>query len=109
MYWPATDSCYREYTPGPCRDQQFLVPAGQGGQVGVCVENPCPSSDLFFPSEDSEEGELRGVCHKVGSQGPCPNGELVIFEAYSGKSYKGSCGCSPGYNQNYWPKETNNF
>ena len=26
----------------------------------------------------------------------------MIFESYSGKSYHGNCGCSPGYNQNYW-------
>ena len=107
VYWPGTDSCYREYTPGPCKESQFLVPAGQGGQVGVCVDNPCPSTDLFFPSEESVEGEVRGVCHKVGARGPCPSGQLVIFEAYSGKSFKGNCGCSPGYNQNYWPKEKN--
>ena len=30
-------------------------------------------------------------------------GQLVVFEKYSGKSYRGECGCSPGYNQNYWP------
>jgi len=105
VYWPGTDACYREFTPGPCKQDQFLVPAGQGGQVGACVENPCPSTDLFFPSDDSKEGEVRGVCHKVGSRGPCPSGELVIFEAYSGKSFRGNCGCSPGYNQNYWPKD----
>ena len=41
---------------------------------------------------------------QVGSRGPCPLGELVVFEKYSGKSYRGECGCSPGYNQNYWPE-----
>ena len=41
---------------------------------------------------------------KVGSRGPCPLGQLVVFEKYSGKSYRGECGCSPGYNQNYWPE-----
>ena len=32
-------------------------------------------------------------------------GQLVVFESYSGKSYRGDCGCSAGYNQNYWPKD----
>ena len=41
---------------------------------------------------------------KVGSRGPCPLGQLVVFEKYSGKSYRGECGCSPGYNQNFWPE-----
>ena len=36
---------------------------------------------------------------QVGSRGPCPLGELVVFEKYSGKSFRGECGCSPGYNQ----------
>jgi len=98
VYWPSTDSCFREYTPGPCNETQFIVGAGQNGQ-GTCQTNPCPKTDLFFPSS-SNGGQ--GECHKVGNRGPCPMGELVIFEAYSGKSYRGSCGCSPGYNQNYW-------
>ena len=32
-------------------------------------------------------------------------GQLVVFESYSGKSYRGDCGCSAGYNQNYWPED----
>ena len=44
------------------------------------------------------------IVFKVGSRGPCPLGQLVVFEKYSGKSYRGECGCSPGYNQNYWPE-----
>ena len=44
------------------------------------------------------------IFFKVGSRGPCPLGQLVVFEKYSGKSYRGECGCSPGYNQNYWPE-----
>merc|ERR1719225_995235 len=54
-----------------------------------------PSGTIFDP-------EVK--CHKVGSRGPCPLGQLVVFEKYSGKSYRGECGCSPGYNQNYWPQ-----
>ena len=45
---------------------------------------------------------LQGDCYKVGSRGPCPLGQLVVFERYSGKSFRGECGCSEGYNQNYW-------
>jgi hypothetical protein len=69
--------------------------------VGVCVQNPCPRAHLYFP--DGNDGGRSVKCHKVGSRGPCPLGELVVFEKYSGKSYRGECGCSPGYNQNYWP------
>jgi len=97
VYWEKSKSCYREYTPGPCKGSQFLI-KGRAG-TGVCAKNPCSKSDLFFPDkEDPSEGE----CHKVGNKGPCPEGELVVFESYSGKSYRGNCGCSPGYNQNYW-------
>lgn len=42
---------------------------------------------------------------QVGSRGPCALGELVVFEKYSGKSYRGECGCSPGYNQNFWSED----
>ena len=30
-----------------------------------------------------DEGDSR--CYKVGSRGPCPLGQLVVFERYSGK------------------------
>lgn len=100
VYWEKTDACFREFTPGPCRGNQFII-KGRDGK-GVCSKNPCSSTDLFFPSEpDNSKGE----CHKVGNRGSCPDGELVIFETYSGKSYRGNCGCSSGYNQNYWPED----
>ncbi len=69
---------------------------------GVCVLNPCPRAHLYFPDDDEGGGGGDGGsvrCHKVGSRGPCALGELVVFEKYSGKSYRGECGCSPGYNQ----------
>ena len=50
------------------------------------------------------EEPISGDCYKVGSRGPCPLGQLVVFERYSGKSFRGECGCSEGYNQNYWPQ-----
>jgi len=100
VYWERTHACYREYTPGPCRPGQFLVKGSDG--VGFCTKNPCGKAHLYFPSK---EDPSQGHCHKVGGRGPCPEGELVVFEAYSGKSYRGDCGCSSGYNQNYWPAD----
>ena len=100
VYWEKTRACYREFTPGPCRPGQFLVKGNDG--VGFCSKNPCSKAHLYFPSASDPS---QGHCHKVGGQGPCPSGELVVFEAYSGKSYRGDCGCSPGYNQNYWPED----
>lgn len=100
VYWEKTHACYREYTPGPCRPGQFLVKGNDG--IGFCSKNPCSKAHLYFPSK---EDPSQGHCHKVGGQGPCPSGELVVFEAYSGKSYRGDCGCSSGYNQNFWPQD----
>ena len=100
VYWEKTHSCYREFTPGPCKSGQFLVKGLDG--VGFCSKNPCSTAHLYFPSAADPS---QGHCHKVGGQGPCPLGELVVFESYSGKSYRGDCGCSPGYNQNYWPPD----
>ena len=31
------------------------------------------------------DGEEDNRCYKVGSRGPCPLGQLVVFERYSGK------------------------
>ena len=100
VYWEKTHSCYREFTPGPCKAGQFLVKGSDG--VGFCSKNPCSTAHLYFPSSSDPS---QGHCYKVGGQGPCPLGQLVVFESYSGKSYRGDCGCSPGYNQNYWPED----
>ena len=112
VHWPANGECYKTYTPGPCRPDQFIVPVSPllGRGRGICVRNPCPRAHLFFPGgglmasasqktygglvrrsgglpsksiDVSEEGDSR--CYKVGSRGPCPLGELVVFERYSGK------------------------
>ena len=100
VYWEKTRSCYREFTPGPCKSGQFLVKGKDG--VGFCSKNPCSKAHLYFPSAADPS---QGHCYKVGGQGPCPLGDLVVFESYSGKSYRGDCRCSPGYNQNYWPED----
>lgn len=117
VLWPKNGECYKAFTPGPCRVAEFIIPEPPlppsegpstelvpltrgGGSGGKCVQNPCPRAHLYFPEGD--DGDTI-KCHKVGSRGPCPLGELVVFEKYSGKSYRGECGCSPGYNQNYWP------
>ena len=114
MSWHSNGECYKTYTPGPCRPDQFIVPSSrnslQARGQGLCVRNPCPRAHLFFPggglqtspskrsynglvrrsggflqeqSAVDEEGDSR--CYKVGSRGPCPLGQLVVFERYSGK------------------------
>ena len=113
--WPANGACYKTYTPGPCRPDQFIVPASPllGRGQGLCVRNPCPRAHIFFPggglmtssvsqntygglvlrsgglpppkNSDLNEEEEDSRCYKVGSRGPCPLGQLVVFERYSGK------------------------
>ena len=112
--WHSNGECYKTYTPGPCRPDQFIVPSSRSharGQ-GLCVRNPCPRAHLFFPGgglmspsasqrsykglvrrsgggylqdQAIEEEEEDSRCYKVGSRGPCPLGQLVVFERYSGK------------------------
>ena len=109
VHWSANGECYKAFTPGPCNNSEFIVPDKRRPieeNSGRCVENPCPRAHLYFPTSDGQSGQDSSVkCHKVGSRGPCPLGQLVVFEKYSGKSYRGECGCSPGYNQNYWPED----
>ena len=113
--WHSNGECYKTYTPGPCRSDQFIVPSThlQVSGQGLCVRNPCPRAHLFFPgggyfnpvltsSSKTYNGLVRrsgGItqeqsrldeaadsrCYKVGSRGPCPLGQLVVFERYSGK------------------------
>jgi len=101
VFWPLNGECYKAFTGGPCRHGQFLIPHNEDENIGKCVTNPCPRAHLYFPGVDFDS-QIK--CHKVGSRGPCPLGQLVVFEKYSGKSYRGECGCSPGYNQNFWPE-----
>ena len=113
--WHSNGECYKTYTPGPCRPDQFIVPSSHSharGQ-GLCVRNPCPRAHLFFPGgglmKSSSQRSYKGLvrrsgglalekvsldedgdsrCYKVGSRGPCPLGQLVVFERYSGKVYR---------------------
>lgn len=60
-----------------------------------CVPLPCPTGKLYFPTGSG--------CHKVGTQGPCPNGQVVLFQdsvktSVEGISYLGMCGC-PSINE----------
>lgn len=100
VLWPENGECYKAFTPGPCHSEEFIIPGEQNSLIGQCVQNPCPKAHLYFPERDGDSVR----CHKVGSRGPCELGQLVVFEKYSGKSYRGECGCAPGYNQNYWPE-----
>jgi hypothetical protein len=55
------------------------------------VPIPCQQGHLFFPEEAS--------CYKIGTRGPCQQGEIVLFEdavrpSVDGVSYRGMCGCS---------------
>ena len=118
VFWPQNGECYKTFTPGPCNKTDFIVPSDHNPNMGQCILNPCPRAHLFFPEESSSDSiasyvsslrsassqTLNGNCYKVGSRGPCPLGKLVVFERYSGKSFRGECGCSAGYNQNYWPE-----
>ncbi len=97
-------SCYRSHKTVVQRSaSEEVADSSLLDGRGVCVLNPCPRAHLYFPDDDEggggggDGGSVR--CHKVGSRGPCALGELVVFEKYSGKSYRGECGCSPGYNQ----------
>ena len=39
----------------------------------------------YLQDQAIEEEEEDSRCYKVGSRGPCPLGQLVVFERYSGK------------------------
>lgn len=94
---PRTGGCHRAYAQGPCRPAEFLVPRSGAPQQGVCVTNPCRPGELYFPSDQ--------FCHRIGRRGPCAAGELVQYEQYRGVSYRGTCGCTPHFTQNFWPPD----
>lgn len=76
--------CYRKYTRGPCENGYFLL------NTTDCVENPCGKNKLFFPQHN--------MCYRIGSQGPCPIHQVVVFDftirpSIDGISYNGVCGC----------------
>lgn len=55
-----------------------------------CIPLPCPPGKLYFPAGNG--------CYRVGTQGPCPNGQVVLFQdsvktSVEGISYLGMCGC----------------
>lgn len=58
----------------------------------TCISVPCKRGRLYFPNEKT--------CYKIGSQGPCPNGQVVLYDyntrpSIDGASYNGVCDC-PG-------------
>ncbi|XP_054265467.1 multiple epidermal growth factor-like domains protein 6 [Macrosteles quadrilineatus] len=93
--WDKDGVCYRPYTRGPCsQGNMFSVETQQGDGANVtaaCVPVPCPPGRLWFPGQSG--------CHRVGSQGPCPPGQVVLFQdsvrtSVEGVSYQGMCGCA---------------
>lgn len=79
------NSCYRLYTRGPCGSKELFAPPSR------CVPLPCRRSRLYFPDEKR--------CYKVGSQGPCKAGQVVIFDfearpSIDGIAFNGICGCA---------------
>lgn len=51
---------------------------------------PCKRNRLYFPREKT--------CYRIGSRGPCPIGQVVLYDHSSrpsidGISYNGICGC----------------
>jgi hypothetical protein len=56
-----------------------------------CVPVPCKRSRLYFPRERT--------CYKIGTRGPCSNGQIVLYDysarpSIDGISYNGVCGCT---------------
>ncbi|XP_075234981.1 uncharacterized protein LOC142332422 [Lycorma delicatula] len=98
--WTGDGICYRPYTRGPCQPG-FMYSAnktehGKNMAVG-CIPVPCPPGRLYFPG--------RG-CFRVGTQGPCLPGQVVLFQesvktSVEGISYKGMCGCPSIVNNNH--------
>lgn len=77
--------CYREYTRGPCQSGDMLV------NSTTCVPVPCRRGRLYFPQEKT--------CYKIGSRGPCPSEQIVLYDyntrpSIDGISYRGVCGCT---------------
>jgi hypothetical protein len=61
------------------------------GMAVGCVDVPCTAGKLYFPGGKG--------CHRVGTQGPCPAGQIVLFQdtvktSIEGVSYLGMCGCA---------------
>lgn len=62
-----------------------------GNATAVCEPLPCLPGRLFFPGGKG--------CHRVGTPGPCPPGQVVLFQdsvktSVEGISYQGMCGCA---------------
>nr|XP_014278166.1 uncharacterized protein LOC106682046 isoform X2 [Halyomorpha halys] len=91
MKWKENDFCYQPFTRGPCQNGEMLdLKYDKNGSEITCVQVPCSTGKLFFPGGKG--------CHKVRTQGPCPAGQLVLYQdnidpSMNGISYLGICGC----------------
>ncbi len=115
ILWPDNGQCYKAFTPGPCGQEQFIVPysatvqyadggsvvnLAEAGGVGVCVKNPCPKAHLYFPDPGSGADSVR--CHKVGCRGPRGLGPLVLPQTYSANSHPVAHRSSTGPQPHSW-------
>ncbi|XP_037086784.1 uncharacterized protein LOC119107445 [Pollicipes pollicipes] len=94
---PDTGACHRAFAQGPCKRNRFVAPRPEAPHQGVCVTNPCRRGELYFPADQ--------YCHRIGRRGPCPAGQLVQYEEFRGISYRGACGCTKHFTQNFWPAD----
>ena len=68
VFWPRNGQCYKAFTAGPCDSEQFLVPHKRNKNLGHCVDNPCPRSHLYFPTNPLDNKDTEVKCHKVINQ-----------------------------------------
>lgn len=128
LLWLTTGRCHHAYTQGPCSVGEFITPrkiqhlngevvndhrenlidnlptylieedvSGLTSSIGHCSQLPCDRGELYFPE--------RNACYRIGRRGPCPLGQLVMYEQFRGVSQRGACGCSPDFTHNYWPPD----
>ncbi|XP_037086778.1 uncharacterized protein LOC119107440 [Pollicipes pollicipes] len=79
---PDTGACHRAFAQGPCKRNRFVAPRPEAPHQGVCVTNPCRRGELYFSSRP-----------------------LVQYEEFRGISYRGACGCTKHFTQNFWPAD----
>jgi len=88
----SSGACQRAYTRARCPSGQFFKPLELSSDTGQCAPLPCKRpSRLYSPERDR--------CYPVGSSGPCPAGQLWVYERAS--VLRGRCHCGPA-SVGYW-------
>ncbi|KAF6216864.1 hypothetical protein GE061_001214 [Apolygus lucorum] len=91
VLWPENGQCYRPFTRGPCEQGSMLdIDYEREIKQLQCIPLPCGPAKLYFPGGKG--------CHKVGTNGPCPEDQVVLFQenpeqSLETVSYLGVCGC----------------